>query len=190
MGGLGVPELLIILFILGGMVLPVWGIVDAAIRPDPVWAAAGQNKVVWVIIQIFLWTLGAVIYFVAIRPKLVAAADRPARAGLSPTWAAVRGRREARPGCRPHVCRAAGASRRLPPHLAARRVRRPALPRAQVHQRESADEDRPCRRVLRSWPGPYPPAPAFSPGSWRRTRRGPGTPPHPGLALRENRSRA
>jgi hypothetical protein len=78
MGGLGVPELLIILFILGGMVLPVWGIVDAAIRPDSVWAAAGQNKVVWVIIQIFLWTLGAVIYFVAIRPKLVAAADRPA----------------------------------------------------------------------------------------------------------------
>jgi hypothetical protein len=71
--GFGPAEILIILFILGGMVLPVWGIVDAAIRPDPVWAATGQNKIVWVIIQIFLWTLGAVIYFIAIRPKLVAA---------------------------------------------------------------------------------------------------------------------
>ena len=40
MGGLGAPELLIILFILGGMVLPVWGIVDAAIRPKLVAATA------------------------------------------------------------------------------------------------------------------------------------------------------
>lgn len=77
MGGLGAPELLIILFLLGGMVLPIWGIIDAAIRPDAVWAASGQNKIVWVIIQIFLWTLGAVVYFVAIRPKLVAATARP-----------------------------------------------------------------------------------------------------------------
>jgi hypothetical protein len=74
MGGLGAPELLIILFIL---VLPIWGIIDAAIRPDAVWAATGQNKIVWVLVQIFLWTLGAIIYFVAIRPKLVAATSRP-----------------------------------------------------------------------------------------------------------------
>lgn len=74
--GFGPAEIVIILFILATMVLPVWGIVDAAIRPDSVWAATGQNKVVWVIIQIFLWTLGAVIYFIAIRPKLVAATPR------------------------------------------------------------------------------------------------------------------
>ena len=71
--GIGPAELLIIIFIIGSLVLPVWGIIDAAIRPDDVWAAAGQNKIVWVLVQIFLWTLGALIYFIAIRPKLVAA---------------------------------------------------------------------------------------------------------------------
>lgn len=38
------------------------------------WAASGQSKVVWLVLQVLLWTLGAVIYFIAIRPKLVAAA--------------------------------------------------------------------------------------------------------------------
>lgn len=71
--GIGPAELLIIFIIIGSLVLPIWGIIDAAVRPDAVWAAAGQNKIVWVLVQIFLWTLGAVIYFIAIRPKLVAA---------------------------------------------------------------------------------------------------------------------
>jgi hypothetical protein len=73
MAGLGAPELIIIILVLGFMVLPVWGIVDAAMRPDSVWEAAGQNKLVWVLIEIFLWPLGAAIYFIAIRPKLKAA---------------------------------------------------------------------------------------------------------------------
>ncbi len=47
---------------------------DAAMRPDDVWAAAGQNKIVWVLVEIFLWTPGAAIYFLAIRPKLKAVA--------------------------------------------------------------------------------------------------------------------
>jgi hypothetical protein len=75
--GLGAPELLILLFLLVTFIFPIWGIIDAAIRPDAVWAATGQNKIVWVLVQIFLWTLGAIIYFVAIRPKLVAATPRP-----------------------------------------------------------------------------------------------------------------
>ena len=70
---LGPTELILVVTILPLMVLPVWGIVDAAMRPDDVWAAAGQNKIVWVLVQIFLWALGAVIYFVLIRPKLIAA---------------------------------------------------------------------------------------------------------------------
>jgi quinol-cytochrome oxidoreductase complex cytochrome b subunit len=77
MAGLGAPELLILIFILSAMVLPIWGIIDAAVRPDAVWAATGQNKIVWVLVQIVLSTLGAVIYFAAIRPKLVAATTRP-----------------------------------------------------------------------------------------------------------------
>jgi hypothetical protein len=74
MGGLGAPEVIIFVLVLFIMGLPVWGIVDAAIRPDSVWAAAGQSKIVWVIVQLFLWTVGALVYFVAIRPKLKAAA--------------------------------------------------------------------------------------------------------------------
>jgi hypothetical protein len=72
MGGLGAPEILILFMLLFGFVLPIWGIVDAATRPDPVWTAAGQNKVLWIVLQIVLGALGAIIYFVAIRPKLVA----------------------------------------------------------------------------------------------------------------------
>lgn len=68
----GAPELLILVLVALFGVLPLWGIIDAAIRPDAAWAAAGQNKVVWVLVQIFLGVLGAIAYFVAIRPKLKA----------------------------------------------------------------------------------------------------------------------
>jgi nitrate/nitrite transporter NarK len=71
---LGAPELLIVLTMFVLVVFPIWGIIDAALRPDDVWARANQNKVVWILVQIFLSTLGALIYFLAIRPKLAAAA--------------------------------------------------------------------------------------------------------------------
>jgi nitrate/nitrite transporter NarK len=81
MGGIGAPELLILLVLLPvlffAFIFPVWGIIDAAMRPDPVWDATGQNKIVWILVQFFLWTIGAFIYFIAIRPKLVAATTRP-----------------------------------------------------------------------------------------------------------------
>ena len=67
---IGPVELLVLLVMLAIFVLPVWGIVDAAMRPDSAWAAAGQSKVAWILVQVFLWTLGAAVYFVAIRPKL------------------------------------------------------------------------------------------------------------------------
>jgi uncharacterized membrane protein len=70
---IGAPELLIILIMLAFIVLPIWGIIDAATKPDHVWAAAGQNKILWIVLQFVLGTLGALIYFLAIRPKLQAA---------------------------------------------------------------------------------------------------------------------
>ena len=66
-GGTGLL-ILIVMFVL--VVLPIWGIIDAADRPDSVWEAAKQSKVLWIVLQIFLGGLGAVIYFAAIRPKL------------------------------------------------------------------------------------------------------------------------
>lgn len=61
----------------GFTILPVWGIVDAAMRPNSVWEAAGQSRLVWVLIQIFLWTLGAALYFIFMRPKLKATPTAP-----------------------------------------------------------------------------------------------------------------
>ncbi len=69
---LGVPELLIVIVLLGFVVLPLWGIIDAAMRPESQWTAASQNKVAWILLQVFLGIAGAAVYFLAIRPKLVA----------------------------------------------------------------------------------------------------------------------
>ena len=77
MFGFGVPEMLILLLFAG---VPLAGAIDAARRSDASFGAAGQNKVLWVLLQlvgVFLCVIGLVlgiVYFVAIRPK-VAAAD-------------------------------------------------------------------------------------------------------------------
>jgi hypothetical protein len=52
--------------------LPIAGVIDAALIPDSVWIDANQSKIVWIIVQIFLGIFGAVVYFVAVRPKLTA----------------------------------------------------------------------------------------------------------------------
>ena len=70
MGGIGAPEIIIFIFVLIIAGLPIWGIIDAAIRPNTAWKSVEQSKVLWVLVQIVLWTLGAVIYLVFIRPKL------------------------------------------------------------------------------------------------------------------------
>ena len=67
---IGAPELIILLVVFGFFVLPVWGIIDAAMRPDNVWAAAQRKRCVWILVQIFLGGIGSVVYFIAIRPKL------------------------------------------------------------------------------------------------------------------------
>lgn len=66
----GFQELILLILILVLVGLPIWGIIDAAVRPNTQWQAADQSKVVWVVVQIFLGILGAAAYFIAIRPKL------------------------------------------------------------------------------------------------------------------------
>ncbi|MFA5891161.1 MAG: PLDc N-terminal domain-containing protein [Actinomycetota bacterium] len=63
----GPQELLVLLVV---FVSPIWGIIDAALRPETQWQGASQNKVVWILIQLFLGFIGTIIYFAAIRPKL------------------------------------------------------------------------------------------------------------------------
>ena len=76
----GAPELIIIVIMLAFAVIPIWGLIDAATRPAGVWNAAGQSKVLWIILQFVLGILGALIYFLAIRPRLQAIEEgrRPA----------------------------------------------------------------------------------------------------------------
>jgi hypothetical protein len=59
-----------VFFVLVFWGIPIWGVVDAALKPDPVWAAAGQNKILWVALQVILGIIGTAIYFFAVRPKL------------------------------------------------------------------------------------------------------------------------
>jgi hypothetical protein len=70
----GAPELLIILILIFPAMFGIWlwGIIDAATRPDSQWAAASQNKVAWILLQVFLGIIGAAVYLLAIRPKLMA----------------------------------------------------------------------------------------------------------------------
>jgi drug/metabolite transporter superfamily protein YnfA len=82
----GPTELIILtsLIVPFGLVFPIWGIVDAAGRPDSAWARAEQNKTLWIVLQAvgmlvcFGWIL-AVVYLVAIRPKV-----RAAEGGVTP----------------------------------------------------------------------------------------------------------
>lgn len=69
------PTILLLFFV----VLPIWGIVDAARRPEAEWASANQNKVVWIVLQVGLGAIGAIAYFMAVRPKLT---DSAAESGI------------------------------------------------------------------------------------------------------------
>lgn len=67
---IGLAELAILSAVLG--VIPVVGIIDAALRPDDAWARANQNKLVWIVVQILLSVVSTLAYFIAVRPKLKA----------------------------------------------------------------------------------------------------------------------
>lgn len=60
-----------------GSVLAIWGLVDTLIRPEWAWQASGQNKVLWVILNIvgifFCGVILGPVYLIAIRPKVAAA---------------------------------------------------------------------------------------------------------------------
>ena len=83
---LGPVEVVIIVVVLVVVVLalafPIRAIVDAARRPDAEWLAAGQNKMLWIVLIAALTVVGgagwivAIVYVFAIRPKLVAVQGR------------------------------------------------------------------------------------------------------------------
>lgn len=72
----GAPELLILLLTVVPYGVIIWGIVDSASRPDWAWQQSGQNKTLWVVLQVvglFFCLIGfilALIYLTTIRPKV------------------------------------------------------------------------------------------------------------------------
>ena len=69
---------LVILIALVGV--PIWAIIDAAMRPTVAWQAAGQSKVLWIalvaigtLLTGLIGVILAIVYLAAIRPKVRAA---------------------------------------------------------------------------------------------------------------------
>lgn len=65
------------LVLLASFVVTIWALVDAAIRPRAAFDAAGQNKVLWIVLPIvgilFVAVVGGilgVVYLSVIRPKV------------------------------------------------------------------------------------------------------------------------
>jgi len=67
---IGLLFLLIALAGLAGFVFWVWSLVDAIQRPDADWEQAGQSKLVWILVLIFVGFIGSIIYLLVARPPL------------------------------------------------------------------------------------------------------------------------
>jgi len=77
----GAPELIIILFLLLFSVVPlallVVALIDAGKYDDATWAGAGQNKILWIVLVIFMGCLGPILYLTMIKSRLRAIEPNP-----------------------------------------------------------------------------------------------------------------
>jgi hypothetical protein len=67
------PLGVVLVFVLVGLVfsaLWIWSLVDALVIPDQRWIAAGQSKLLWVLLIVLLGLLGSLLYVVMPRPAL------------------------------------------------------------------------------------------------------------------------
>jgi hypothetical protein len=76
----GIGGLFFIVVVLACLVVAIWALIDAAIRPGPAFKSAGQSKALWIILPIvglFLFTIvggiAGVVYLSVIRPKVKSA---------------------------------------------------------------------------------------------------------------------
>jgi phosphoglycerol transferase MdoB-like AlkP superfamily enzyme len=81
---LGPTELLFVVLGIASLAFPLWGIIDAAQRPDWQWTSIGASRTTWIVLMaVFAFVCtpaGLVIsvyYLAAIRPRLASAADKP-----------------------------------------------------------------------------------------------------------------
>ena len=67
--------MLILIFLVigvGSVALWVWGLVDAASRPEWVFQRGGSNKVMWIVLIAVLGAIAAIVYLLSVRPRLAA----------------------------------------------------------------------------------------------------------------------
>ena len=68
---------LIGLIVLAGFAFWVWSLVDGLKRPDAEWERAGQNKLIWILVLIFVGPIGSFIYLAVARPQLEDIKNQP-----------------------------------------------------------------------------------------------------------------
>ena len=66
MGGIGMPELLILFIIIVGGGLWIWMIIDCASN-EP----SGTDKIVWILVILLGGCIGAAVYLIVRRPKRI-----------------------------------------------------------------------------------------------------------------------
>jgi hypothetical protein len=81
--GIGGPELLIIVFLLAGLVVPIvciWAAIDAGSQPEAAFEAVGTTKTLWIVLPLvgmlvcFVGIVAAILWFTNYRPRVRAAA--------------------------------------------------------------------------------------------------------------------
>ena len=72
---LAVVFVLFALFSLACTVFWIWTIIDAAKTPDQAWVAAGQSKILWIVLIAVLGAVLSLVYVLWPRPALMRAAS-------------------------------------------------------------------------------------------------------------------
>lgn len=64
-----------LVFLVGG-IFWLWMLIDALRRPAAEWEAAGQNQIIHVVVIVVLGFIGAIVYALVARPRLLEVARR------------------------------------------------------------------------------------------------------------------
>lgn len=64
--------IIVLLVIVALVMLPLFCIIDAATRQSTDFEAADSNKTLWIVLPFIFGLLAAIVYLVAIRPKVIA----------------------------------------------------------------------------------------------------------------------
>ncbi len=100
----GIPVAIVAFFVLwavlgaAGFGVWLWGLIDAARRPEWAYAVSESSKTFWIVLIAVLGAIPAIIYLSAIRPRVRAAEDAVSR-GQAPTPASSVGAQDPQRFC-------------------------------------------------------------------------------------------